>query len=68
MKLKNNHVTRRFKYKDGFIGGIEYIEVRRDGTYLIVGDKAILVVNDVYSLDECLRRVKLGSWIELEVK
>ena len=59
-------VTRRFRHKDGFSDGTDYLEIIENGEcvlHLIGG--TVRKVGSLYSLKDCLDFVKKNKWIEL---
>lgn len=63
--LKETKV-RRFRHVDGFIGSTDYIEVRPDGSaWFIYKDKRNPQRTEFYTLDDCLRLVSEGTFVEL---
>ena len=62
----NSLVTRRFRHKDGFSDGTDYLEIIENGEcvlHLIGG--TVRKVGSLYSLKNCLDFVKKNKWIEL---
>lgn len=60
-------VSRRFRHKDGFEGGTDYIEVIGiAGKSMFHFKNGITTdASDLWALEDCLREVRCGRWVEI---
>lgn len=60
------HWCRRFRHADGFQDSTDYIQVEDSGPSYIVNKNGFAKATWNYDLEQCLRFVESGDWIELE--